>query len=168
MASSSVSQESLDREDYEISTRRSRIRTLRSRTTAAHNKNESVETTDDKDQDGEDMLDADLSLGPSPGHVTFAPPGAGAAAGDHESPTRLTARMKDKRIRPNHMHLHKGKTAKDKRKLREKRRSTGVVHLQSTEVWGNTEVRSASQWTWLIVTHHSKCIKGDFYICAVL
>ncbi|ELU09368.1 hypothetical protein CAPTEDRAFT_221870 [Capitella teleta] len=127
MASSSVSQESLDREDYEMNTRRSRIRTLRSRT--AHNKNESVETTDDKDLDGEDMQD--LSLGPSPGHVTFAPPGAGAAAGEHESPTRLNTRMKDKRIRPTHMHMHKGKTAKDKRKLREKRRSTGVVHLQN-------------------------------------
>lgn len=28
----------------------------------------------------------------------------------------------------------KGKVQRDRRKLREKRRSTGVVHLQSTEV----------------------------------
>lgn len=31
-------------------------------------------------------------------------------------------------------HLNKGKQQRDRRKLREKRRSTGVVHLQSTEV----------------------------------
>lgn len=31
-------------------------------------------------------------------------------------------------------HLNKGKQTRDRRKLREKRRSTGVVHLQSTEV----------------------------------
>lgn len=121
MASSSVSQESLDREDYDMNPRRSRLRTLRSRT--AHNKNESVETTDDHVEE-EDPLDA-LPLGPS--HVTFAPAGAGAAPGEHESPTRVS--RKDKRMRPNHM--HKGKAAKDKRKLREKRRSTGVVHLQN-------------------------------------
>lgn len=54
--------------------------------------------------------------------------------GLHDSPTRTSAiqRAKDKRSRPNH--LQKGKLPKDKRKLREKRRSTGVVHLASTEV----------------------------------
>ena len=60
----------------------------------------------------------------------------GVAVGEHgESPTRLGGRLKDKRIiRPTH--LHKGKAVKDKRKLREKRRSTGVVHMPhpSTEV----------------------------------
>lgn len=35
-------------------------------------------------------------------------------------------------FRPNH--LNKGKQPRDRRKLREKRRSTGVVHLPSTEV----------------------------------
>ena len=58
----------------------------------------------------------------------------GHHAVDHESPTRsAAARLKDKqRGRPNHM---KGKLPKDKRKLREKRRSTGVVHcMPSTEV----------------------------------
>ena len=34
--------------------------------------------------------------------------------------------------RPNF--VNKGKQQRDRRKLREKRRSTGVVHLQSTEV----------------------------------
>jgi len=56
---------------------------------------------------------------------------------EHESPTRAaTARTKDKRCRPNH--LHKAKPAKDKRKLREKRRSTGVVHMPSTESTGDS------------------------------
>jgi len=36
-------------------------------------------------------------------------------------------------IRPNF--VNKGKQQRDRRKLREKRRSTGVVHLQSTEVF---------------------------------
>ena len=35
-------------------------------------------------------------------------------------------------FRPNF--VNKGKQQRDRRKLREKRRSTGVVHLQSTEV----------------------------------
>ena len=37
----------------------------------------------------------------------------------------------------------KGKVQRDRRKLREKRRSTGVVHLQSTEVQfsSNIELR---------------------------
>ena len=52
---------------------------------------------------------------------------------DHDSPTRASSRGKEKRGRP--LHLYKGKTAKDKRKLREKRRSTGVLHFPaSTEV----------------------------------
>jgi len=52
---------------------------------------------------------------------------------DHDSPTRGSARGKEKRGRP--LHLYKGKTAKEKRKLREKRRSTGVLHFPtSTEV----------------------------------
>jgi hypothetical protein len=57
---------------------------------------------------------------------------------DNDSPTRLTTRLKDKSrgSRPNH--LHKGKTAKDKRKLREKRRSTGVVHMPNTESTGDS------------------------------
>ena len=53
---------------------------------------------------------------------------------DHDSPTRASSsRGKEKRGRP--LHLYKGKTAKDKRRLREKRRSTGVLHFPaSTEV----------------------------------
>ena len=121
MASSSVSQESLDRDDYEYCARRSRARVLRTRAPPLHKSCESYEPADslNRDQNGD--------------HHDYE----GAAVGhgldrDHESPTRTSSRLKDKRGRPNH--LHKGKTAKDKRKLREKRRSTGVVHLPSTEV----------------------------------
>ena len=117
MASSSVSQESLDREDYEIqNARRSRVRVLRTR---GH-----VKPGDDGAGDGDSPVggEADGPTGYNPA----------AATADHESPTRNPKHIKDKRTRPSH--LHKGKTAKDKRKLREKRRSTGVVHLPSTEV----------------------------------
>ena len=59
--------------------------------------------------------------------------GVGAGA-DHESPTRSAASRLKEKARSRANHLHKGKLPKDKRKLREKRRSTGVVHLPSTEV----------------------------------
>lgn len=168
MASSSLSQESLDRdESYEFaSTRRTRMmpRGLRSRgaerNAALHQQSESL---DSGDQNGYDMTGSVVETG------TSGPPGggggggiqdfhhqgpgvaggggvmgggggggvigqlAGATSADHDSPTRTaTSRARDKRARPNH--LHKGKPAKDKRKLREKRRSTGAVHLPSTEV----------------------------------
>lgn len=117
MASSSVSQESLDYDDFDIAARRSRIRALRARTTSQH-KNESTESAELGPMDGYEG-ESTLGIAPLPNM-------------DHESPTRLASRLKDKRGRPNH--FNKGKTAKDKRKLREKRRSTGVVHLPSTEV----------------------------------
>jgi hypothetical protein len=120
MASSSVSQESLDRDDYDfIGSRRGgggcRVRAMRGRGWSGP-RNDSMESGD---MEGQDIL-----------------PPSGLAdvgeLGEHDSPTRTPSRLKDKRGRP--IHLHKGKTAKDKRKLREKRRSTGVVHLASTEV----------------------------------
>ncbi|XP_064627599.1 PRKC apoptosis WT1 regulator protein-like isoform X2 [Lineus longissimus] len=121
MASSSVSQESLDREEYEPNTRRSRFRILRGRSSTHRSGGESLEMPD-KDQNGEGAELEPLAGDRSP----------------HESPTRTSSRFKDKtRGRPNHLHS-KGKTAKDKRKLREKRRSTGVVHLPSTESTGDS------------------------------
>ncbi|XP_052810368.1 PRKC apoptosis WT1 regulator protein-like isoform X3 [Mya arenaria] len=127
MASSSVSQESLDiTEDYEITARRSRIRTLRAK--GAFHKPGDHEPDSFGDRDGWDVNGGDGS--------TLQP---GTSAGEgiiHDSPSRSAAqRMKDKR-RPSH--LQKGKPLKDKRKLREKRRSTGVVHLASTEVSQST------------------------------
>ena len=122
MESSSVSQESLDREDYEISSRRSRIKTMRARS-SSHK--ESVDSGD-VDHGGT------VEWGPGDGEDHPPPPAlAGASSGyhEHESPTRVRI-TKDKRCRPNHLH----KNRQDKRRLREKRRSTGVVHMASTEV----------------------------------
>ncbi|XP_041351411.1 putative protein TPRXL isoform X2 [Gigantopelta aegis] len=118
MASSSVSQESLDMEDFEMTRQRNRIRTHRGRGMLHRAGERDAGDGEGRDQNGDG--------------------GDGPAAGfqDHDSPTRTAARAKDKRTRPNHM--HKGKLPKDKRKLREKRRSTGVVHLQSTESTGDS------------------------------
>ncbi|XP_037087569.1 zinc finger protein 558-like [Pollicipes pollicipes] len=58
---------------------------------------------------------------------------ASGYSGDHDASPKLAVRAKDKRpTRPSHM--NKGKQQRDRRKLREKRRSTGVVHMPSTEV----------------------------------
>lgn len=130
MASSSVSQESLDTEDFAISARKSKIRTLRARGLM----NPLPRSTDrerEEDPCDRDRFDEDTDT-----------PGWGVIP-EHESPSRCTpaSRTKDKRMRPNH--LHKGKLPKDKRKLREKRRSTGVglgglAHLASTESTGDS------------------------------
>ncbi|XP_060071643.1 PRKC apoptosis WT1 regulator protein-like [Ylistrum balloti] len=126
MASSSVSQESLDTEDFAISIRKSKIRNMRAR-----GLNPLPRSTDrEREEDSCDIpCDQDT-------------PGWGVIP-EHESPSRCiaTSRTKDKRTRPNH--LHKGKLPKDKRKLREKRRSTGVglgglAHLPSTESTGDS------------------------------
>uniref|UniRef100_A0A0L8IEU3 Uncharacterized protein n=1 Tax=Octopus bimaculoides TaxID=37653 RepID=A0A0L8IEU3_OCTBM len=142
MASSSVSQESLDREDIDISNRRYKVRMSRPRVAANKGDKEgigdhSVDTLRDQNGDrtdhysgtvGDDLEGVNRVMGsPATSSTTTTIGGV-----DHESPTRAaSSRAKDKRTRPNH--LHKGKPPKDKRKLREKRRSTGVVHLPSTE-----------------------------------
>ena len=169
MASSSLSQESLDREDVgSSSVRRSRPRAQRgSRTSSgtAH-KGESIDdqrigidnSLGRRSGQGYGQLCRSLgggefvgetisgighatSMPPLPGHVNFR--GSVGVCGDHESPSRL--RAKEKRswqsgTGPMGSHVqHKGSKppappAKDKRKLREKRRSSGLVHAQSTEV----------------------------------
>ena len=119
MASSSVSQESLDiTEDYEINARRSRIRALRAK--GAFHKTGDHESETSNDREGWDVNGGDTPV-----------QAGGTDSLAHDSPSRSAMQRKDKR-RPNH--LQKGKPLKDKRKLREKRRSTGVVHLVSTEV----------------------------------
>ena len=142
MASSSLSQESLDHDDFDLLNRRSRVKAGgRNRATQVYCKHESVETTDDKDVDDEDyfvksgsmsQMEDVQTMTSSTDHVVSFSPGSVLFAYDHESPTR--AKMKDKRSGwPGH--LHKAKPpVKDKRKLREKRRSSGLVHVQSTEV----------------------------------
>ncbi|CAC5416432.1 unnamed protein product [Mytilus coruscus] len=113
MASSSVSQESLDTVDYEQSARKSKIRSMRAKGVLPRSSEREADPND-KDQNGDEGF-----------------------SGEHESPSRGgVGRAKDKRTRPSHL---KGKMGlKDKRKLREKRRSTGVVHLQSTESTGDS------------------------------
>jgi len=146
MASSSLSQESLDHEDVvDLSARRSRVRVGRSRCAAGPqqrveltDESRHVEIADDRSYRSagwpphRSAATASSAAGPPlPGHVNFY----ASAAGDHESPNRM--RIKDKRSwQPGY--LHKGKPPappnKDKRKLREKRRSCGLVHAQSAEV----------------------------------
>ncbi|CAG0882184.1 unnamed protein product [Cyprideis torosa] len=120
MASSSVSQEDIDN-DFELSSRRSRVRAARAHkiTPPAGRFGESGAVGDDEGGDTSHSTDLhpqfnDLDLSPKP-----------------------AARLKEKRnVRPTH--LNKGKVQRDRRKLREKRRSTGVVHLPSTESTGGS------------------------------
>jgi len=68
-------------------------------------------------------------------------PGEEMEAEDREESPKPLGKIKDRRTvrtneRPNF--ASKGKVQRDRRKLREKRRSTGVVHLQSTESTGGS------------------------------
>jgi len=67
-------------------------------------------------------------------------PGEEMEAEDREESPKPIGKIKDRRTvrteRPNF--ASKGKVQRDRRKLREKRRSTGVVHLQSTESTGES------------------------------
>ena len=145
MASSSLSQESLDHEDIvDLSARRSRVRVGRSRCTAGSqqrveltDESRDVEIADDRSYRcagwplHRSAVASAASGPPLPGHVNFY----ASTTGDHESPNRM--RIKDKRSWQTG-YLHKGKPppppSKDKRKLREKRRSSGLIHAQSAEV----------------------------------
>ncbi|KAL0120546.1 hypothetical protein PUN28_008333 [Cardiocondyla obscurior] len=131
MASSSVSQEDFDN-DFELTSRRSRIRTARARVGPARTVDASSISFQKNTPDVEESQGAyDTSSNP------VLPP-------DHDNPqSKPIIRKQDKRVtgrvfsvvsclhRPTH--INKGKQQRDRRKLREKRRSTGVVHLPSTE-----------------------------------
>ncbi|KAK3608923.1 hypothetical protein CHS0354_002562 [Potamilus streckersoni] len=127
MASSSVSQESLDHEDFEPNRRVVRPRRSRGPMYRSGDRDGWGDAAGERDGSREQNGDYGIEEGQ----------GGYGAIPEHDSPTRVSAvsRAKDKR-RPNH--LHKGKPPKDKRKLREKRRSTGVVHLASTESTGDS------------------------------
>ncbi|XP_071633790.1 uncharacterized protein [Temnothorax longispinosus] len=136
MASSSVSQEDFDN-DFELTSRRPRIRTARTRVVPARTGDVSSisfqkNTTDVEESQG--VYDA--SSNP-------------VLPTEHENPqSKPIIRKQDKRVtgrvfsvvsclhRPTH--INKGKQQRDRRKLREKRRSTGVVHLPSTESTGGS------------------------------
>ncbi|XP_066999182.1 PRKC apoptosis WT1 regulator protein isoform X5 [Anabrus simplex] len=115
MASSSVSQEDVEN-DFELSSRRSRIRTARART---------VNPPTRLDPGGGDLDDIGSSEVKTSESLSFP--------AEHDASPKPLSRAKEKRVnRTNHM--NKGKQQqRDRRKLREKRRSTGVVHLPSTE-----------------------------------
>ncbi|XP_042856339.1 PRKC apoptosis WT1 regulator protein-like isoform X2 [Penaeus japonicus] len=114
MASSSVSQEDVE-VDFETSSRRSRIRTARAR---------NINPTSRPGEADEEGEGSDRDVGTGGGLYPGAP--------DHDASPKPATRLKEKRMnRPNH--TNKGKQQRDRRKLREKRRSTGVVHLPSTE-----------------------------------
>ncbi|XP_043258145.1 PRKC apoptosis WT1 regulator protein-like isoform X2 [Colletes gigas] len=134
MASSSVSQEDFDN-DFELSSRRSRIRTARARIGPPR--------TGDGSSIGfqKNAPNVEESQGVCDTSSNNAP--------EHENQqNKPIMRKQDKRVtgrvfsvvsclhRPTH--INKGKQQRDRRKLREKRRSTGVVHLPSTESTGGS------------------------------
>ncbi|KAK7018681.1 hypothetical protein SK128_022624 [Halocaridina rubra] len=120
MASSSVSQEDVE-VDFEASSRRSRIRTARAR---------NINPTSRPGEADEECEGSDREVGTGGG-------GLFPGAPDHDASPKPATRLKEKRMnRPNH--TNKGKQQRDRRKLREKRRSTGVVHLPSTESTGGS------------------------------
>ncbi|XP_076657083.1 uncharacterized protein LOC143361504 isoform X4 [Halictus rubicundus] len=124
MASSSVSQEDFDN-DYELSSRRSRIRTARARIgpprtgdTSSINFQKSTPNVE------EPQGVCETSSNSAPGHES--------------QQNKPIMRKQDKRVTGRPTHINKGKQQRDRRKLREKRRSTGVVHLPSTESTGGS------------------------------
>ncbi|XP_023327897.1 uncharacterized protein LOC111701019 [Eurytemora carolleeae] len=136
MASSSVSQDDFEKNDFEKLERRSRIRTARARQINPQScrleSNQErfnplgIDIEDNLDQLHIDtasvspfsVLDGDTSPKPGPRNQ--------AKLSSEKRPAKL-----------NH-HGNKGKQQRDRRKLREKRRSTGVVHLASTESTGGS------------------------------
>ncbi|XP_014598163.1 PREDICTED: PRKC apoptosis WT1 regulator protein-like isoform X5 [Polistes canadensis] len=131
MASSSVSQEDFDN-DFELTSRRSRIRTARARVGPPRTGDTATITFQKSAPDSEEsqgICDSSSNNVLPPEHD-----------GQQNKPIM---RKQDKRVtgrvfsvvsclhRPTH--INKGKQQRDRRKLREKRRSTGVVHLPSTE-----------------------------------
>lgn len=139
MASSSVSQEDFDN-DYERLERRSRIRTARARQI---NPQQSCRLESNQERlppigiEIDDSLDHPFSVENA---VTLSPY---SVDGD-TSPKPVTKHPRESKNssekRPVKLmhHSNKGKQHRDRRKLREKRRSTGVVHLISTESTGGS------------------------------
>ncbi|XP_015117312.1 PRKC apoptosis WT1 regulator protein isoform X3 [Diachasma alloeum] len=120
MASSSVSQEDFDN-DFEFTTRRSRIRTARTRVGP---------------QRAGDITTINFQKNPAD---TDDPPICESSSNnvlplEHDNQqNKPIMRKPEKRVTGRPTHINKGKQQRDRRKLREKRRSTGVVHLPSTE-----------------------------------
>ncbi|XP_076665837.1 uncharacterized protein LOC143367657 isoform X2 [Andrena cerasifolii] len=126
MASSSVSQEDFDN-DFELTSRRSRIRNARARVGLPRTGDASsinFQRNRPNTEELQGVCDASSN--------NVLPP-------EHENQqTKPIMRKQDKRVTGRSTHINKGKQQRDRRKLREKRRSTGVVHLPSTESTGDS------------------------------
>jgi len=158
MASSSVSQEDVE-QDYEKLERRSRIRAARARQINPQGCRMESGASDRFPGSGSlpsigIEIDESLEMHGNMDPVSISPYShaySGEGAGGDTSPKRGMTREglansqtgKKESIRGNHPknlmhHGNKGKQQRDRRKLREKRRSTGVVHLASTESTGGS------------------------------
>ncbi|KAF2349898.1 hypothetical protein FHG87_019348 [Trinorchestia longiramus] len=127
MASSSVSQDDIEL-DHEMTSRRSKLRMARAR-----NFNPS-RTGGGGGDDGEEA-DAE-SVGGAPWMSVGGLPSGNKTTEQDISPKPLN-RLKEKRVRPSVTSKSK-QQPRDRRKLREKRRSCGVVHVPSTESTGGS------------------------------
>ncbi|CAN8023470.1 unnamed protein product [Ixodes persulcatus] len=123
MASSSLSQEDVDHELEVQSSRRTRIRTARANAVA---------------RGALAMRECSAGDCDSGAALGACPEGSQVAPEQHDASPKPCARAKDKRCPPRPNHPNKCKAQRERRKLREKRRSTGVVHLQSTESTGGS------------------------------
>lgn len=134
MASSSVSQEDVEN-DFERSSRRSRIRMARGRDVRGQHP-----ATAANRLAADPVAEAD-DAGGEP-----RPLDASGYSGDHDASPKPVSRAKDKRpIRPSHPNKGKQQRDRDRRKLREKRRSSGVVHMPSTEMSSTGGTTSESE-----------------------
>ncbi|XP_029675257.1 PRKC apoptosis WT1 regulator protein-like isoform X3 [Formica exsecta] len=164
MASSSVSQEDFDN-DFELTSRRSRIRTARARVGPPRTGDVSSISFQKSTPDMEESQGAyDTSSNPM-------------LLSEHDNlQTKPIIRKQDKRVtgrvfsvvsclhRPTH--INKGKQQRDRRKLREKRRSTGVVHLPSTESTGGSTGEDEEELTGTCLetkhnTHHNEFLDHE-------
>ncbi|XP_057335267.1 protein phosphatase 1 regulatory subunit 12A-like isoform X7 [Microplitis mediator] len=129
MASSSVSQEDFDN-DYELTSRRPRIRTARARAIPPARATANVSSSA-----ANDIITLNFQKNPVDDEPGICDSGSTILPGDHDTQqnNKPIMRKQDKRITNRPIHINKGKQQRDRRKLREKRRSTGVVHLPSTE-----------------------------------
>jgi len=154
MASSSVSQEDVEA-DYEKLERRSRIRTARARQINPQGGCRLESGASDRFPGPSSLptIGIEIDEGPElhgpidPVSISPYSHGEGADTSPKRGMTRETLSgsqgVKKDSIRGNHPknlmhHGNKGKQQRDRRKLREKRRSTGVVHLASTESTGGS------------------------------
>ncbi|CAL1686041.1 unnamed protein product [Lasius platythorax] len=154
MASSSVSQEDFDN-DFELTSRRSRIRTARARVGPPRTGDVSSISFQKSTPDVEESQGAyDASSNPM-------------LLSEHDNlQSKPMMRKQDKRVTGRPTHINKGKQQRDRRKLREKRRSTGVVHLPSTESTGNSTGEDEEELTGTCLetkhnTHHNEFLDHE-------